>query len=44
MTFADVWALAASAPWSFLIGAAVGFTIGARFRIERRNGKDKKEG
>jgi len=34
-----MWDVAASAPWSFLIGAAIGFVIGARFRISKRNGE-----
>ena len=35
---ATVWDTAAQAPWSFLIGAAVGFIIGASFTITRRKG------
>jgi hypothetical protein len=35
---ASVWDLAASAPWSFLIGGIVGFALGASFTITRKNG------
>ena len=31
--------VAATAPWAFVIGCAVGFVVGARFRITKRNGE-----
>jgi hypothetical protein len=30
--------IAEVAPWAFLCGLAVGFVIGARYRISKRNG------
>jgi hypothetical protein len=30
--------VALAAPWGFVIGGAVGFVVGARYRITRRNG------
>lgn len=29
-----------AAPLAFVFGAAAGFVVGARYRIEKRNGKD----
>lgn len=34
---ASVLELAAEAPWSFLIGAIVGFVVGTRFNLTRRD-------
>lgn len=33
--------VAAAAPWAFLAGLALGFVIGARYRIEKRNGHEE---
>lgn len=30
--------VASLAPWTFVVGFAVGFVVGARFRISKRNG------
>jgi hypothetical protein len=35
--------IAEVAPWAFLVGAVIGFVIGARYRIEKRNGGDDGE-
>jgi hypothetical protein len=35
-SLADV---AAAAPWAFLVGCVVGFVVGARYRISKRNGR-----
>jgi hypothetical protein len=32
-------ALLLAAPWAFVIGFAIGFVIGARYRISTRNGE-----
>ena len=37
---ATAFDVAAEAPWSFLIGAAIGFFVGAKFTIIKRNGKE----
>ena len=37
---ATVSDVAATAPWSFLAGIVIGFVIGARYRIQKRNGND----
>jgi hypothetical protein len=34
----DAAQIAATAPWSFLIGAVVGFLLANRFRLIKRNG------
>lgn len=39
----DAWRIASSAPWSFLIGMAVGFLVSNRWRITRRNGHEEDE-
>lgn len=31
----------ATAPWAFLVGCVIGFVVGARYRISKRNGEDK---
>jgi hypothetical protein len=40
---ATVSEIAETAPWAFVLGVAVGFVIGARYRIEKRNGGDDGE-
>jgi hypothetical protein len=37
---ATVSEIAEVAPWAFVIGVGVGFVIGARYRISKRNGDD----
>jgi hypothetical protein len=37
---ASIDAIAEAAPWAFFLGGVIGFVIGARFRIEKRNGHD----
>lgn len=37
---ADLPAVVIAAPWAFIFGAVVGFVVGARFRITKRNGKE----
>jgi F0F1-type ATP synthase assembly protein I len=36
--------IAETAPWAFVGGLAVGFVIGARYRIEKRNGREDRDG
>jgi hypothetical protein len=40
-TWSDI---AESAPWSFVLGGVIGFVVGARYRIEKRNGKEGRDG
>jgi hypothetical protein len=40
---ATVSEIAEVAPWAFVLGVGVGFVIGARYRIEKRNGGDDGE-
>jgi hypothetical protein len=37
---ASIEAIAVAAPWAFCLGLALGFVVGARFRIERRDGHE----
>jgi NhaP-type Na+/H+ or K+/H+ antiporter len=32
--------VAVAAPWAFVVGCALGFVVGARYRITLRNGKE----
>lgn len=33
--------VAAAAPWAFIVGLGIGFVVGARYRISKRNGEDR---
>lgn len=37
---ASAEAIAEAAPWAFVLGLAIGFVVGARFRIVKRNGHE----
>lgn len=36
--------IAQAAPWAFFAGFGLGFVVGARYKISRRNGEDKADG
>lgn len=40
MELATLSEIAEVAPWAFLLGCGVGFVVGARYRISKRNGDD----
>ena len=39
---ATVSEIAEVAPWAFVAGLAIGFVIGAKYRISKRNGEEHK--